>query len=508
MQMTNMKAMKEKRLKEEEDKASKAAEEGYDGEPVDNSALIEALKKDIAELTAILTKANADRQRNIKNVIKMKEESLKAEENDPFPKANVIEAFKKEIAHLKTLLDPQLETKAKEEEMEEDVECEKKDSKEVDMKGFTAKATLEGIEKAKEVIANGGTQEEAKEAAKAYVLAAVEKMQKEEQAKKDALAAGELEISVKGTVDEKPDPAIRYGDGGTKKCEEEEAAKATDDTEEEGKDEEEEEVEKLEDQVKAISIVENLEGKENEVSDEKQGDVDKEDKPEEEKVEEPVKEILPPLFERTDPDTLLDRLNTRRLFARILDFKRKQRKKVAELIKKEGETGDENPEVKEEEEGEDELDPMRGIAHMFDKELEGYSQEEKDRATADRIYPKNMTVSEIAEKEWDELLKVAKLRNTKQPIPWDPIPTQYELLQFSPCPRAVGVLATYPRSGNSLMRTMYEHTALRVTGSDMQGGLAKHGKDFANIIFYVHFKLQNYDDNPTCNILLCFHLSL
>jgi len=140
--------------------------------------------------------------------------------------------------------------------------------------------------------------------------------------------------------------------------------------------------------------------------------------------------------------------------------------------------------VKEEEEGEDELDPMRGIAHMFDKELEGYSQEEKDQATADRIYPKNMTVSEIAEKEWDELLKVAKLRNTKQPIPWDPIPTQYELLQFSPCPRAVGVLATYPRSGNSLMRTMYEHTALRVTGSDMQGGLAKHGKDFANIIFY------------------------
>ena len=138
MQMTNMKAMKEKRLKEEEDKASKAAEEGYDGEPVDNSALIEALKKDIAELTAILTKANADRHRNIKNVIKMKEERLKAEENDPFPKANVIEAFKKEIAHLNTLLDPQLEAKAKEEAVEEDVECEKKDSKEVDLKGFTA----------------------------------------------------------------------------------------------------------------------------------------------------------------------------------------------------------------------------------------------------------------------------------------------------------------------------------------------------------------------------------
>lgn len=26
------------------------------------------------------------------------------------------------------------------------------------------------------------------------------------------------------------------------------------------------------------------------------------------------------------------------------------------------------------------------------------------------------------------------------------------------------------------MRTLYEHTTLRITGSDMQGGLAKHGK--------------------------------
>ncbi len=26
------------------------------------------------------------------------------------------------------------------------------------------------------------------------------------------------------------------------------------------------------------------------------------------------------------------------------------------------------------------------------------------------------------------------------------------------------------------MRTLYEHTTLRVTGSDMQGGLAKHGE--------------------------------
>ncbi len=59
-------------------------------------------------------------------------------------------------------------------------------------------------------------------------------------------------------------------------------------------------------------------------------------------------------------------------------------------------------------------------------------------------------------------------------LPFDPVPTQHELLLFSPCPRAVTILASYPRSGNSLMRTLYEHTTLRVTGSDMQGGLAKH----------------------------------
>lgn len=58
----------------------------------------------------------------------------------------------------------------------------------------------------------------------------------------------------------------------------------------------------------------------------------------------------------------------------------------------------------------------------------------------------------------------------------EPIPTQYELLLFQQCPRAVAVLASYPRSGNSLMRTLYEHTTLRVTGSDMQGGLAQHGE--------------------------------
>ena len=53
-------------------------------------------------------------------------------------------------------------------------------------------------------------------------------------------------------------------------------------------------------------------------------------------------------------------------------------------------------------------------------------------------------------------------------------PCKYELLMFTPCPRAVAVLASYPRSGNSLMRNLYEKVTLRVTGSDMMGGLQKH----------------------------------
>jgi hypothetical protein len=54
------------------------------------------------------------------------------------------------------------------------------------------------------------------------------------------------------------------------------------------------------------------------------------------------------------------------------------------------------------------------------------------------------------------------------------LPSPLELLLFSPCPRAVAVLASYPRSGNSLLRTLYERTTLRVTGSDMRGGLTQH----------------------------------
>jgi len=169
-------------------------------------------------------------------------------------------------------------------------------------------------------------------------------------------------------------------------------------------------------------------------------------------------ELLPLLMGRTDPRTLLDRLNTRRLCSRVLHFKREQRRKIeVEAARMVAESGSPTGE----QEG------YLSIREMYAKEL-------RDKRYARRVYRKNMTVDQMAHAEWEELLKLAEIRNEGAVQPFDPIPTQHELLLFSPCPRAVGILASYPRSGNSLMRTLYEHTTLRVTGSDMQGGLAQH----------------------------------
>ncbi|KAL3788698.1 hypothetical protein ACHAW5_010561 [Stephanodiscus triporus] len=165
--------------------------------------------------------------------------------------------------------------------------------------------------------------------------------------------------------------------------------------------------------------------------------------------------ILPLLSAPIDPETLLARLNNRRLYARILHYKREQRKKLQKKL-------------------EDEIKELDGFGSMKEDDYEAFSQAVKEQKTADRIYRKNMTIKEMAELEWDELLEMGNLRLRGEKDPYYPVPTQHELLLFSQCPREVGVLASYPRSGNSLMRTLYEHTTLRVTGSDMQGGLAKH----------------------------------
>lgn len=88
----------------------------------------------------------------------------------------------------------------------------------------------------------------------------------------------------------------------------------------------------------------------------------------------------------------------------------------------------------------------------------------KEEDVETQAYPPNMTTEEIAQAEWQEM------RYLRAP----PVPAQMELKLFSPCPRAVTALASFPRSGNTLMRTLYERTTVRVTGSDMLGGLVKH----------------------------------
>ena len=90
-------------------------------------------------------------------------------------------------------------------------------------------------------------------------------------------------------------------------------------------------------------------------------------------------EVLPPLFARVDADTLLARLNTRRLCKRLVHYRREDRRRLAEHLDVDGDTVGES------------------IVDMFDGDL-------KKEETANRIYPKNMTISQMAEKEWDDLM--------------------------------------------------------------------------------------------------------
>jgi len=129
------------------------------------------------------------------------------------------------------------------------------------------------------------------------------------------------------------------------------------------------------------------------------------------------------------------------------------------------------------------------------RRIKYYKREDK-QYNVDKAYPYKKSTVEIAEMEWGELLEDYKTRRTDlfpdyvKHNSWadnendgdsdheyeyvGDKPSKYELLMFTPCPRAVAVLASYPRSGNSLLRNLYEKITLRVTGSDMMGGLQKH----------------------------------
>ena len=165
-----------------------------------------------------------------------------------------------------------------------------------------------------------------------------------------------------------------------------------------------------------------------------------------ENEEEEEEEGPAPLHAPPDPDTLLARLNTRRLYRRAKHYRA-------------------HPETY----------AGNGVVAI----------------------PPNKTVDEIASDEWFELLNwqqkrndcvVMKFKKEKKGEAIDEeelsrlsaiisvprLPTKYELLKFAAIDRAVAVLASYPRSGNSLCRTLFERTCLHVTGSDMRGGLVEH----------------------------------
>lgn len=119
-------------------------------------------------------------------------------------------------------------------------------------------------------------------------------------------------------------------------------------------------------------------------------------------------EILPPLFARVDPHTLLDRLNTRRLYLRVLHFKRTERNKLQE----------EKARVEAIAIGNDDeaakvaaIVNQMGIKESFDKEL-------KERQTLARVYRKNITIAEMSDLEWDELCEVAQLKYEYYIVLW------------------------------------------------------------------------------------------
>jgi hypothetical protein len=90
--------------------------------------------------------------------------------------------------------------------------------------------------------------------------------------------------------------------------------------------------------------------------------------------------------------TLLCRLNTRRLYGRLKYYRQLDKERIAkedemrEMLRAKGLTI-----------------PEPSIIEMYDRDL-------KEKMTKERIYPKNMTVMQMALKEWQELIQMANFR--------------------------------------------------------------------------------------------------
>lgn len=104
------------------------------------------------------------------------------------------------------------------------------------------------------------------------------------------------------------------------------------------------------------------------------------------------KEMLPHLGMRVDPITLLCRLNTRRLYGRLKYYKQLARDEAAERERYRAECA------------------AKGIVLREPSIIELYDRDLKEQRTKDRIYPKNMTVMQLAQKEWNELIEMADYR--------------------------------------------------------------------------------------------------
>lgn len=109
------------------------------------------------------------------------------------------------------------------------------------------------------------------------------------------------------------------------------------------------------------------------------------------------KEVLPHLGTRVDPMTLLSRLNTRRLYGRLRHYRKLYEERDAERVRRELEKQGGG------EEGEGGGVVEGGIMEMYDKEL-------KDIATRERVYPKNLSIMQMAQKEWNDLIQMANYR--------------------------------------------------------------------------------------------------
>lgn len=150
----------------------------------------------------------------------------------------------------------------------------------------------------------------------------------------------------------------------------------------------------------ATSDEQGEDGEDEQIDEAAQEDDDDEEEPEIDDNDNPL--LLPLLSAPIDPQTLLDRLNTRRLFARILYYKREQRRKVEEEASK-ALSGEDNADG----DASNDKDWMPGMGGPIQKM---YRDLLKEKVTADRIWRKNLTIEELANLEWNELLKVAELR--------------------------------------------------------------------------------------------------